>query len=148
MYCWIQKRLIKIRWKWNVLFAVVFIHLFCSIFSKRYYPWNPNMQYKHSFSGFKHYNKMLLIGKPQLDLPPENQCVYRHNTIVNILWSYTKIHTEWDYRIILYIKYERIWNMCQKDTIHIFYDMILLNENNQNFTACEALFWINLHQTR
>ena len=27
-------------------------------------------------------------------------------------------------------------------------DMILINENNQNFTACEALFWINLHQTR
>ena len=27
-------------------------------------------------------------------------------------------------------------------------DMILMNNKIQNFTACEALFWINLHQTR
>ena len=27
-------------------------------------------------------------------------------------------------------------------------DMILINDKIQNFTACEALFWINLHQTR
>ena len=27
-------------------------------------------------------------------------------------------------------------------------DMIIINDKLQNFTACEALFWTNLHQTR